>query len=152
VVQPSTLDAATKEATMRHHKTAVGPSDRLANLPGVGSLPRQTRACIDSTSVEVGVRAGSSFIHQGRPARQTFITTEGEAAVRRDGDLVAVRSAGHLVGETAVMLGGVRTAGLVALTDMRLLVMSPAEFMSLREDPAFGDWAQRSLEEHLLAS
>lgn len=134
------------------HKQAVGQSDRLAELPDVGSLPRQTRAYIAATSVEVHVPAGSTFITQGRPGRETFIITEGDAAVLRDGQLVAMRSAGNLVGETAVLLGGGRRADVIATTHLTLLAMSPAELVSLCDDPAFGAWAHQSLAEHTDAS
>jgi CRP-like cAMP-binding protein len=78
------------------------------------------------------VRAGRVLCRQGERAEQCFVVVEGRADVFVDGARVARVGAGELVGELALLAnGGLRTATVVAATEMRLLVLSRREFTGL---------------------
>jgi CRP-like cAMP-binding protein len=69
---------------------------------------------------------------QGEYAEQCFVVVDGRADVFVDGARVAGIGPGEIVGELALLAtGGVRTATVVAATDMSLLVMSRREFAQL---------------------
>ncbi|HVT20410.1 MAG TPA: cyclic nucleotide-binding domain-containing protein [Mycobacteriales bacterium] len=132
---------------MRHEPMTAG-AERLLSVPGMENLPRHTRAEIDALSTELRIPAGQLLIRQGNPGRQTFLITEGTAAVRCGEANVAVRSSGHIVGEAAVLLHCPRNADVVALTDLTVLVMSPAELASLCDDLAFRVWLDSQIGTH----
>jgi CRP-like cAMP-binding protein len=132
---------------MRHEPTCIG-ADRLQTVPGMDTVPRRTRVQIDALSTELRIPAGQLLIRQGNPGRETFLITDGAAAVRCDGINVAVRSKGNIVGEAAVLQHCPRNADVVALTDMTVLVMSPAELASLCDDQGFRVWLDTQLGTH----
>jgi CRP-like cAMP-binding protein len=75
------------------------------------------------------VPAGQAIVKQGDQGDDLFLIEEGEALVSmRTGtaepETVAVLSSGHYFGEIALLQGGVRTADVVALTDMEVLRLS----------------------------
>jgi CRP-like cAMP-binding protein len=119
---------------------------RLSTIPGIGTLPAATLDRIDSLSTEVRVPEGRVLIWQKAPGRQTFLITEGIAAIRCDGQTVAKRTPGSVVGEAAVLHRCPRSADVVAETDMTVLVLSPAELASLYDDPAFRTWLDDQVE------
>ncbi|HVT64093.1 MAG TPA: cyclic nucleotide-binding domain-containing protein [Mycobacteriales bacterium] len=133
---------------MRHDAKTTG-ADRLQSVPGMEAVPRQTRTQIDALSTELRIPAGQRLIRRGNPGRETFLITEGMAAIRLDGQNVAVRTRGHLVGEVAVLHHCPRSADVIALCDMTVLVMSPAELASLCEDQGFRVWLDVQLGAHL---
>ncbi len=134
---------------MRHHQTTVIDADRLLEVPGVDTLPAGTRTQINALSTKMRVSAGRVLVKQGNPGRQTFLITDGVAAIRRDGETIAVRSRGDLVGEVAVLKHSPRSADIVAETDLTVLVMSPAELATLCDDQAFRVWLDKQLGAHV---
>jgi CRP-like cAMP-binding protein len=124
---------------------------RLSEIQGLATLPTATLAKIDALSTEVRVPAGRVLIRQTAPGRQTFLITEGTAAIRCDGQTVAKRTPGNVVGEAAVLHRCPRSADVVAETDMTVLVLSPAELASLYDDPAFRIWLEVQVEGRVAA-
>jgi CRP-like cAMP-binding protein len=80
----------------------------------------------------VDVRAGRVLCRQGECAEECFVVIDGHADVFVDDVRVAGIGPGELAGELA-LLGerGLRTATVVAATDMSLLVLSRREFKDL---------------------
>jgi CRP-like cAMP-binding protein len=133
---------------MRHESTRVIDADQLGEVPGVHTLPVETRAHINALSTKMLIPAGRVLVKQGNPGRQTFLIIEGAAAIRRDGETIAMRSRGDLVGEVAVLQHSPRTADIVAETDLTVLVMSPAELATLCDDQPFRDWLAAQIGAH----
>lgn len=131
---------------MRRQHTTPSRLRLLHALPGMEQLPEDTIARIDRLSTQAAVPAGRVLMRQGTRGRETFVIVAGTAAVRCDETLVAVASAGSVVGEAAVLHGGGRSADVIALTDLTLLVTSPAELSSLYDDEAFRAWLDRQVE------
>ncbi|MGN6472902.1 MAG: cyclic nucleotide-binding domain-containing protein, partial [Mycobacteriales bacterium] len=123
-------------------------ADGLYDLPGMSALPAQTRAHINALSTKLRIPAGRPLMKQGNPGRQTFLITDGAAAVRRDGETIATRSRGEMVGEGAVLSHCSRNADVVAETDLTVLVMSPAELESLCDDREFRVWLDGQIGAH----
>lgn len=125
---------------MRHQHATMSRLRELHHIPGMEQLPEDTIARIDRMSTQTHVKRGRVLMRQGAHGREAFVIIDGTAAVRCDGQLVAVVSAGSIVGEAALMHGGGRTADVIALTDMVVLVSSPAELTSLCADGVFRAW------------
>jgi CRP-like cAMP-binding protein len=80
----------------------------------------------------VSVRAGRVLCRQGELAEECFIVVDGRADVFIDDSLVASVGVGHILGELALLArSAVRTATVLAATDMQLLAFSRREFSSL---------------------
>ena len=121
---------------------------RLREIPGFKQLPESTLERIDAMSTELIVPAGQLLTKQGTPGREAFVIVEGTAAFYRDGDAQIFLPPGALVGELALLQGGPRAGNVVAVTELRVLVVNPAEFASLSDDLGFTGWMQHQVEEH----
>jgi hypothetical protein len=66
--------------------------------------------------------AGTVVTRQGEPGTELYLLLDGMLSVEIDGDKVTEVGPGAVLGELAVLEGGVRTATLVATTPIRLAV------------------------------
>ena len=66
--------------------------------------------------------------------REFLVVVEGEAEVRRDGEVIATRGPGTFFGETALLLDRPRNASVVAKTDMTIEVIDRQDFRRLLEE------------------
>ena len=88
-----------------------------------GCSSRQRRD-VASLCTWVDVRAGRFLCRQGEQAEECFVVVDGHADVFVDGARVAGIGPGELAGELALLgAGGLRTATVVAATDMSLLIL-----------------------------
>lgn len=65
---------------------------------------------------------GDHLTEQGAPGSELFLLLDGILAVLVDGEPVGEVGPGAVLGERALLEGGVRTATLVALTPVRVAV------------------------------
>jgi CRP/FNR family transcriptional regulator, cyclic AMP receptor protein len=117
-------------AAFRVHK-----DQRVALLRGVSLFSNCSNAelnRIGSLMTMLETPEGSVLVEQGTPGLEFFILVEGTATASRSGLQLAVLEPGSFFGELALLDGGERTATVVATTDMRLLVLTRHEFMSLQ--------------------
>ena len=127
--------------------TTLSPMERvlfLRKVPLFGELPPADLQPIAGIAEERAFAEGDTIAEQGEPGDAMHIIVSGEVSViahhgsGRPGDehVVAVRSAGDVVGEIAVITNEPRMAGLVARGDVRVLSIARPQFESiLRERP-----------------
>lgn len=108
--------------------------ERLANIPLFANLSKKQLAALGGLATVVDVGAGRELIHQGGVGREFFLVVEGEAEVRRDGEVIAHRGPGTFFGETALLFDQPRNASVVALTDMQVEVIERRDFAELLLD------------------
>ena len=72
------------------------------------------------------VKAGKDIVTQGEDGDELFLLLNGVVTVLVDDEAVAELGPGAVLGERAVLEGGVRTASLQASTDVRVTV-APAD-------------------------
>jgi CRP-like cAMP-binding protein len=108
--------------------------ERAALLKGVdlfsGCSSQELRR-LASLSTEVDAPSGTVLAQEGEPGNEFFIIVSGQAKASRNGVTLAALSPTAFFGELALLDGGERTATVVAETDLRLLVLSRAEFREL---------------------
>jgi hypothetical protein len=75
---------------------------------------------------------GAVLVTQGGKGDSLYLVLDGVLGVEVDGEQVAEMGPGTIVGERAVLAGGVRTATLRALTPIRVVVVPP-ELLADRE-------------------
>jgi CRP-like cAMP-binding protein len=74
---------------------------------------------------------GAFLTRRGTPGREFFLVLDGTAGCRVGKSEVKRFRAGNYFGELALLHGGIRTADVVAVTDMELLVFDSREFRSM---------------------
>jgi len=110
--------------------TPWGDQDSKALVTAVESaLERQLSVTIMSAGERPEIRTvkqGKHLVQQGDPGDSLFLLLDGVLSVTIDGEPVAEVGPGVVLGERAVLEGGVRTASLLASTDVRVAV-APAD-------------------------
>jgi CRP/FNR family transcriptional regulator, cyclic AMP receptor protein len=95
-----------------------------------GCTPAELRR-IAALLTEIDVDAGTVLTQEGKQGAEFFIILEGYASVVRNNVLLATLGPLQFFGELALLDGGVRTATVVATTDLHLFVLSRTEFKKL---------------------
>lgn len=106
----------------------------LAKIPLFQNLSAKELAAVDRLVTTIDVPAGRELIRQGEPGSELIAVVDGEAEVRRDGDVIAVRGPGTFFGEMALLLDRPRNASVIARTPMTIDVINRLEFRQLLED------------------
>jgi CRP/FNR family cyclic AMP-dependent transcriptional regulator len=131
------------ETRARRLREAVGAlrADRRARLE---------RSPLDGITDVVDVPIGRRVVVQGEYPMQFFVIESGIAHVSRDDHSLAELGPGDFFGEIALLLGGMRTASVVAATEMRLRVVHRREFARLlRAVPALAECVHDAIERRL---
>ena len=81
----------------------------------------QEVARISATGRRTTLPAGWSPIWEKTPADKAYVIVGGEVSVRRDGTEIARLGPGDIVGEAAIVNHSLRTATIVALTELDLI-------------------------------
>lgn len=115
-------------------RTPWGDRDRSAVVtPAETELERRLSEVIMRGAGQPEVRrlpVGTVVTRQGEPGGEVFLLLDGVLGVDVDGRRVAEVGPGAVLGERAVLEGGVRTSTLVALTPVRLAVAPPSSIDS----------------------
>ena len=91
-------------------------------------LSPSERTLLASHSYEVEIPAGGTVVAQGDGAADFYVILSGSAAVLQDGRRLADLRPGDFFGELALLETGLRTATVIASTDLRVLVVSRRDF------------------------
>ncbi len=105
----------------------------LATVPLFSALTNDELTTVVRAAEELDVAGGEELVTEGRVGRDFFLILAGEAVVRRDRRKVATLGPGNWFGELSLIDNEPRSATVVAVTDMKLLVLGQAEFGGLLE-------------------
>lgn len=129
------------------------PSEQIRLLGQVplfsGCSTGELRA-VARLGTSVDAEEGAVLTQEGKPGREFFLVLEGVASCReRDREVKRFKTGGYF-GELALLHGGIRTADVVAITPMKLLVLDVREFRSmLATTPSIGVKMLSNLAERL---
>lgn len=99
-------------------------------------LNKRQLAALNRHLDEVRIPAGRVIINQGSVGYEACVVLEGSVAIERDGALLENAGVGAVFGEMAMIDKGVRTASVVATTDVVLAVLGPRSFdLAIEEIP-----------------
>jgi CRP/FNR family cyclic AMP-dependent transcriptional regulator len=101
--------------------------DTLGSLALFADLGRAQLEGVAHTFEEETFSEGMRIIRQGFQGSNFYVILEGEAAVRVDGSDLATLGRGDFFGEVTALLGDEPTADVVALRDLRCLVLAGTE-------------------------
>jgi drug/metabolite transporter (DMT)-like permease len=91
-------------------------------------LPRRERRALARITVAMDVPAGERLIHQGASADAFYVIERGRASVTQHDDHLRDLGGGDFFGELGLLHNGMRTASVVAATDMRVRVIRRSDF------------------------
>lgn len=124
--------------------------DRLKSIPLFADLSRHERAEIARWADEVDVPAGKHLVDQGDFAYEFFVIEDGHAEVTAGGKRLADLGAGEFFGEIALIEADRRTASVVALSPMTVIVMHARDFRAMEaEMPKVAERVQQKLRERV---
>ena len=105
--------------------------DLLKEVPLFSGCSQGELRAVAQLGTPVNVDKGELLTAQGSAGREFFLVLSGVASCRLGKRQVAQFTTGGYFGELALLHGGVRTADVVAETDMELLVLDAREFKSM---------------------
>ncbi len=100
----------------------------FAGAPLLSRLPDSARERLEQDAEPVELAAGDSLFHEGDAARDMYVVKAGRLDVVTGGTTVRELGAGAVLGELALLTGGVRSATVRARRDSRLLRVSKPTF------------------------
>ena len=110
--------------------------DLLAASSLFAGLNKRQLAALNRHLDEVRIPAGRTIINQGSVGYEACVVLDGTVAIQRDGALLETAGAGVVFGEMAMIDKGIRTASVVAVTDVVLAVLGPRSFdLAIEEIP-----------------
>ena len=121
----------------------------LRVLPGLERCPEEDLRALARIVDEHDVAAGEVLTVEGRAGRQAWIVLQGEAEVRRMGTLLWEASRGCLVGDLGVLGAVPCAATTAAVTDMRMLSLSPRAAETFFRHESLARWAFGQLDRRL---
>jgi CRP/FNR family transcriptional regulator, cyclic AMP receptor protein len=97
---------------------------RLKSIPLFQTVSDEELAEIAPFAEEVTVEAGTQLVREGDFSYEFLAIEEGQAEVTRGGEHLADLGPGDFFGEIGVLERDLRTASVVAKTDMRLVTLT----------------------------
>ena len=104
---------------------------RLDAIPTLAALDGRAREELAAAMREVTFDAGDTVATERDFAYELFAIEDGEAEVRKNGELLRTLGAGDVFGEIALLASGRRTATVTATTPMRLLTLFTRDLQRL---------------------
>ena len=116
----------------------IGAAELLARVPLLADLEAGELERIAQVAIPRSFPKGARVFHEGDESDACYVIRNGEVRVTRehsDGRAIALATLGpgELVGELAMLDGGVRSASVEALTDVDLLALSAGDMKGLLE-------------------
>jgi len=100
----------------------------LGDLPLFSGCRSHDLKQLERLGTRLRVGAGKQLLTAGDPGREVVVVLSGDATCFVGDTEVACFGAGDFFGEVATLDGGLRTATVIAATDMEILVLNRFEF------------------------
>lgn len=121
----------------------------LRTIPGFEVLSNAEIAELAATADRTIVLAGARLVTQGGRGLECFVIADGQAQVRRAGEVIADIGPGTVVGELALLDATLRNADVHAVTDLEVAVFDVRSFLrALNSNERFNGLVKRFAAEH----
>ena len=117
------------------------PIDVLRSGPLFAGLDERELARLADCLRERRFAEGEAVTREGATGTSFFVVADGNATVTVGGETRGTLSPGDYFGEIALVDEGVRSASIVAATDLRCYFLAPWEFRPLVEEHPQLAWA-----------
>jgi len=127
-------------------------SETVAKLKGVArfsELSDRELKKVAEAGTYLKLPAQRTLMSETTPADKAYVILAGEVAIRHKGETIATVGAGNIVGEVGILQKRLRTAGVVALTDLEVVHFTNDDLSRLvAEIPALDDALTATAEAH----
>jgi|SRR5205823_9155757 len=124
--------------------------ERLAAVAIFSGVPKRDLERLAQWTDEVSVPAGYELAREGQFAHEFFVIESGTAEVVQGGTRIAELGPGDFFGEIGLLETERRTASVIALTEMDLVVMFQREFRQMEQElPPVADRIQAAIRARL---
>lgn len=121
----------------------------LRTIPGFEVLSNAEIAELGATADRTIVLAGARLVTEGGRGLECFVIADGQAEVRRGGEIIAQIGPGTVVGELALLDATLRNADVHALTDLEVAVFDVRSFLrAISSNERFNALVKRFASEH----
>jgi CRP/FNR family cyclic AMP-dependent transcriptional regulator len=110
------------------------PVEALRNVPLFTALEERELERLADRFQERTFSEGETIVSEGSTGSSFFVIGEGSATVSVGGEVRDTLEAGDYFGEIALVDEGVRSASIVAATDLRCYFLTPWEFRPFVEE------------------
>jgi CRP-like cAMP-binding protein len=110
---------------------------QLRNVMSLSGLSDDTVARLEPLIHRAQAQAGDILVREGTLDRRAFVILDGTAEVFCDGEILARRGPGSIVGELGALEGRPRSTTVRAAAAMSLLVISDEAVERLAQHPPF---------------
>ena len=111
----------------------------LSKVPLFANCSKRELSRLLSLARTETVEAGHTLFVEGAPSSNLYVIVTGTAVVKRNGRRIGRAGPGDVVGELGVILGGPRTATVLAETPIEWLVLDQASLRAaIDEVPGLG--------------
>ena len=123
---------------------------RLAAIPLFAGLDDADLAAVAAAAVEVEAAEGETLTMQGDLGHALFAIESGTAEVHANGERLATLGPGDIFGEMAVVSAGIRTATVVAASQLRVIGLLKRDVWAIeRRSPETADRLRLLMAERL---
>ncbi len=124
--------------------------DAIRQVPLFAQLDEAELVRLADRFVERSFKEGDVVVEEGATGTSVFVIVDGSASVSIAGELKASLGPGDYFGEMAAVDDGIRSASIVAATDLDVCFLTPWEFRPfVEEHPEVGWKLLRSLARRL---
>ncbi len=135
---------------MAHFKRKSDKIAHIKSIPLFAKLSQKELAEVSRHCDEITVASNQVLANEESPGEECFIIVSGEITIRRNRRKLAVKGAGEIVGEMALLDELPRSATLVTSQDSNLLVFSRRDFrLIMNELPSVSRKLLETLSERL---
>jgi len=114
--------------------------------------PELTRA-LATVGATVHVPQGWSIMVEKRPADSVYVLLDGDVEIRKAGEVLRTLGPGDMIGEIALLSHTLRSASVIALTDVTALRVEDSAVRALSDmDPRFAEALRSTAERRLQPS
>ena len=108
--------------------------EALRRAPLFEGLSKRELTELARVTDELAVPEGTVLCKEGGIGGEFFVILDGRAAVTKNGERLATRSAGEFVGEIALLTTSRRTATVTATTPLRCFVLTGRDFRRVLDE------------------
>ncbi len=119
---------------MAKSDTTPSKMDHLRSIWLFSECSKRELALLERACDEAPAAAGTVICEEGHGGRELYFIVKGEAKVEKGGNEVARLGAGNHFGELSLLDQQPRSASVIALTPMDLIVLPAREFASVLEE------------------
>jgi CRP-like cAMP-binding protein len=122
----------------------------LDHIERFARLTPKERDAVARAGTYVTVPAGWAIMGEGTPADKAYLVLNGSVSVRQHGEQIAEGGPGDIIGELAIVNHHLRSATVVATSDLECLHFTSEALLALADElPGFRSAVETSAAQHM---